>query len=456
MPARGRSATGSIGRGSLRCLAYEINGAVRMNRQIRVLMAGFCSAPLVVPFVEQLRHRLPLSVSVFGLEPGGMPRSAVAEEVFEHLWFVGNSEGKRCAWRHRLGALLRSADEGHGIYLLCDMLGQIWRDKTFRSALRNAMARYRRAVSLGDIGHLEQRYGRFDVWHLMAMFPESCAISRFCPVDAKLIVSILGSDLLRGEGTRVHGRQLKLCERADVLTVRSLELRDVLLEKFGRHLEPKIRIAKFGSPNLAVAVPIKREAWRDQFDIPAGMWTVCVGNNGSRHNQHIAVIHALSSMAEPFKRKLCLLLPMSYGMEPGYDREVQGAADLAGLNARIITEKMETTSLLGLRAFSDVMIHVPVSDALSAAMCETLYAGNPVITGAWLPYGELRRRNVPLHKVRSMDEIPARLQSVLEDLESERQALKACRQPLREVLDWGTIVDGWVSVYTDALGLQES
>jgi len=437
-------------------LGSEINGAVHMNKQIRVLMAGFCSATFIVPLVEQLRHRLSLNASVFGLESVGLPSSAVTEDLFEHLWMADSKEGKRRTWWHGLGALLRSTDEGHGIYLLGDMLRQVWQDKTFRPALLDARARYRRTVSLQAIGQLKQGYGRFDVWHLMSMFPESCAISRLCPVDAKLVVSILGSDLLHGVGTRVYGRQLELCERADVLTVRSLELRDILLEKFGRHLEPKIRTAKFGSQNLAVAVPIKREVWRDQFDIPAGMWTVCVGHNGSQYNQHIAVIHALSSMAEPFKRRLCLLLPMSYGTEPGYVRKVQGAADLAGLKARIITEKMEETSLLGLRAFSDVMIHVPVSDALSAAMCETLFAGNPVITGAWLPYGELRRRKVPLNEIGAMDEIPARLQSVLEDLESERQALKACRQPLREVLDWGTIVDGWVSVYTGALGLQES
>ncbi len=50
------------------------------------------------------------------------------------------------------------------------------------------------------------------------------------------------------------------------------------------------------------------------------------------------------------------------------------------------------------------MIQLQATDSFSSSMRETLYAGNIVITGDWLPYGTLDEKGVFMLKVSSVEE----------------------------------------------------
>ncbi len=57
-------------------------------------------------------------------------------------------------------------------------------------------------------------------------------------------------------------------------------------------------------------------------------------------------------------------------------------------------------------------------------MRPTMSAGNIVITGAWLPYGSLRRRDAYYHEVKLVDEVTDPMGEILDSYarEQEREA----------------------------------
>ena len=140
----------------------------------------------------------------------------------------------------------------------------------------------------------------FDILHLHFMSPRMAEFVRLLPESRKLLVSIWGSDLLRVAGARNYRLQLQICQRASIITVRSTEMKEILLAKFGRELAPKVRIAKFGSPLIPIIrksdlASLRRE-FRDEFQLKDDQLLVCLGHNGFRQNQHIEALTALESL----------------------------------------------------------------------------------------------------------------------------------------------------------------
>src|SRR5262249_45296268 len=100
---------------------------------------------------------------------------------------------------------------------------------------------------------------------------------------------------------------------------------------------------------------------------------------------------------------------------------------------------------------SDIMVLLPEQDALSAAMCETIYAGNVLITGAWLPYMELWDRRIELFRIGDIGELPHMLASVLCDFESVVRGLSQNQMKMRSLMDYKYGIDEWLAAYDAAL-----
>ena len=81
---------------------------------------------------------------------------------------------------------------------------------------------------------------------------------------------------------------------------------------------------------------------------------------------------------------------------------MQRKAAAAGLEFRIVQRYLDRQELAAFRIASDILIHLPVSDALSGTVLETVYAGNAVITGSWLPYSPFRKAGLPLVTVENV------------------------------------------------------
>jgi glycosyltransferase involved in cell wall biosynthesis len=296
----------------------------------------------------------------------------------------------------------------------------------------------------------------FDVLHLHFMWPTLAEFVRLIPDTKKLVVTIWGSDLLRVKGAENHRLQQQISRRASIITVRSSEMKEVLLSRFGRELERKVRIVKFGSPVITLIqnsdLASLRRDFRADSEVGDDQLIVCVGHNGFRQNQHIEVLTALGALNDQVKARLVFLVPMTYGNDSGYAEECEALAREKQLNLRVLRKFMPHGEVVRLRAASDIMIHVPTTDALSGAMCETIFCGNIVITGTWLRHGELRHRNIYHHEVDSIARLPDVLAAVAHRIEEEKTHVAASADRIRELVDWDVVISQWIAVYDELLG----
>jgi hypothetical protein len=294
----------------------------------------------------------------------------------------------------------------------------------------------------------------FDVYHHHSLEPERLALLSALPGAARTVLSVWGSDLLRTAGTSEYADQLAACARADVITVTSVEIREVLLSKFGRHLAPKIRMALLGVELLDEIDECRgqRKAFLESVSLPDDCITVAIGNNASRSNQHLEVLRRLARLEPRCARRVAILLPLSYRPHPGYVAELRATAEEVGLRPVFLDRKLSNREIALLRRGTDVFIHVPISDAFSAAMLESVYAGSVLITGAWLPYSRLRAARIHFHELYQLDELPALLARVVDGIDVERQKAVSNAARIREVVHPTRTVGAWTSIYAELSG----
>ncbi len=294
----------------------------------------------------------------------------------------------------------------------------------------------------------------YDLYHWHAFVPYDLPVLDLFPPDARIIVSLWGSDLYRTWGLDDYTRQLKACSRATRITVGSLEMRETFLAKFGRHWSDRIRLVNYGADNLDIIDQVRcsRESFLRSMGLDPGRIVVVIGNAGTPSNQHIAVLKRLENLSPAILGRIALLLPMTYNAVESYKLEVEAALRRLPAPARIIDQYMAEPEVARMWVSCDIFIHVPVSDQFSAAMSEALYAGAVLITGAWLPYSRLRTNRIYHHAVDDVNKIEDTLSSVVDNFPAERARSAQTAPLLRKMMAWDSVMPGWVALYDEVLG----
>ena len=293
----------------------------------------------------------------------------------------------------------------------------------------------------------------FDLYHMhyldVALEPALAAI----PENKPVVLSIWGSDLMGTAGVDVYSQHMALCERADVITLRSLGMREIFLSKFGRRFLSKIRLAKFGVALCEVIDQLNKKESRAAFcarhDIDPGKPIVCIGHSGSSADRHLQIVAALAGV-QGLHERISLVLPLTYGAEPGYIDALRAAIKQSGFSAALLTEYMSREEVAMLRLASDIQIALPEQDALSGAMCETLYAGNAVITGAWLPYTEFWDAGVWIERIPDIESLRDSLPRLVAERASLEPRLAGNRDKIRPLVDYTYSIGAWMDAYEAA------
>jgi hypothetical protein len=321
-------------------------------------------------------------------------------------------------------------------------LPDVWRERFGERTIGWRYASVRRALAGYDLYH----WHCFEPWRLHFV--------RLLPPDAKLIVTLWGSDLFRTAGIQAYARQLFVAGRASAFTMASPEMREVFLSKFGRHLESKVHIMNYGACNLLLVRDTQqgRSAFLAKMGLPDDKVVICVGNNGVPENRHLDVVKAIAALPPDILARIALIAPLTYGSTPQYVAEVRSAIAALAVPARILDTYLDTADIAALRGACDITVHVPLSDQLSAAMCEALYAGSVLIAGAWLPYSLLRRNRVYYHTVEAIPELTERLPALIAGIGEERRRTFEAAAVLYNLSAWDCVVPRWLSLYDEVCG----
>lgn len=303
---------------------------------------------------------------------------------------------------------------------------------------------------------LRKVYQAYSIFHFHSLRAGRAHLLAAVPRHAPVILSIWGSDLLREAPTKDASIKQWLCARADRITVHSTELRDVLLSRFGDSFGEKIRFVHFGSTILPTIESLDaghaRREFLEHHQIPSDHKIICISHNADPANQHSAVVRSLGQLPKALSAKITLIFPLTYGQRQNHEQyltELADASRQSGFDFRMLVDYLDTAAVAQLRLATDFYIHLPVSDALSASLAESLCAGAIVVAGAWLPYGPLRRANAQLHLIDRMESLSSTVLQLLANFDDEKRRAECARENLRNFLDWNVLAGDWVTLYRD-------
>lgn len=157
----------------------------------------------------------------------------------------------------------------------------------------------------------------------------------------------------------------------------------------------KIKYAIFGVKLLDVMKKLKEdfdiEKQKTKLSIPTDRIIITGAYNGSPGQQHFKIIESLNHLSEDIKPKIFLILPMTYGAKEEYIDSIKNYLLKTNIEYIIIKNYLPENDLATLRLLSDITINVQITDGFSASIRESLFAGDLLIVGDWLPYEEIKR-----------------------------------------------------------------
>lgn len=251
-------------------------------------------------------------------------------------------------------------------------------------------------------------------------------IVTYLPKSQKLLVSVWGSDLFRYSGVYNYYFQSKIFDRADKISIHSVEMKEVLLAKFGRHLFDKIRIALFPQ-DVKLYKEITKisnkdlDDFKEKYHIPKNKIVIAIGHNAKRENNQLKIIEQIAKLDKLIKNKIVCIFPLNYSnnKKEEFASEINKICKQNDILSVTFTNffdiKEQPVEFAAFRKIQDVVIHLLISDALSHYITEAMYAGSILITGAWLPYGTFRRTGLDFKEIEKIDNLSPLLSNILED-----------------------------------------
>lgn len=297
---------------------------------------------------------------------------------------------------------------------------EISQKKTIRAALKSCS----RLALKENIykKHIESK--KFDILHFHFCTSRNLEYLHFVQEGTKVICSFWGSDLFRVSNQHNNYYVSKALKKASIITVQSPEMGLVVQAKYGINLSDKIRDIRFTlSKDIYQFIDLYRnndkilDEFKAKYNLKKDNFIVALAHNAFKENNHLKIIIALKELSKTYKDKITFILHLSYGRNEDYIKKLKNIVDHSkDLDIKIIEEFLGPNEISKLRLITNVMIQAPISDALSGAMTEVLYANNKVIVGGWLPYGILRRNHIKFEEFDYFRELPSKL---IESLEVE-------------------------------------
>lgn len=294
---------------------------------------------------------------------------------------------------------------------------------------------------------------KFDLLHFHFCSSSNLEYLHFVKKGTKVICSFWGSDLYRMGNIYNDYYVGKALKKASLITVQSPEMALVIKAKYGMHLSDKIKDVRFTiSTEIYNAINLNSNdkesllKFKEKYKIKDCL--VALGHNAFKENNHLKMIRALHNLPAEYKNKMSFVLHLSYGGESKYLEQLKNAIEhYNDLDIIIIDDFLTPDEISKLRLITNVMIQTPVSDALSGAMTEVLYAGNNVIAGGWLPYGILRRNNIHFEEIDRFDELPQKLVETLDNLEYNLKTGMANSQNIQSFLFPERTSNDWINLF---------
>ena len=294
---------------------------------------------------------------------------------------------------------------------------------------------------------------KFDIVHIFFLHVFYVFIFRSIRRNTKsIIITIFGSDFYRN---KIWSKKVKgiLLRRADKITTTNPQTAEDLFGYYNSLDPAKKQVVRFGNNNLSIIDRCKKLKHREQMahalNLPSEKKIIVVGYSANHVHQHIEILEQIKKLDEKLKEQVCLVFPLTYGnYKHSIANEIEYSLRNSTFSYRLIKDLLSVEELAGLRVVTNVFISLPLSDQLSRTLKESIYAGNTVITGNWLPYRILDDAGVDYFKIDNLNELPGLISDVLNentnyqiDREKNKEIIAQDSQWSKKIIDWLALYD---------------
>lgn len=281
----------------------------------------------------------------------------------------------------------------------------------------------------------------FDIIHLQSLSP--CIVVSFPFLKSKnikLITSVWGSDFYRATNYWKQKSSAIFSNSALITTTNSLTMQ--ALDESYKIPKNKRRIVRFGLEAFDLIDEQRGGV------VKSDKFTITIGYNRSQFQQHIKIIESLEKLPNTILEECHFVLPFTYGPQNStYKAKLKEMLDKLGVSYNILEEFLPDSELARLRLGCDLMIQLQTTDQFSGSMQEYLYAGSVVITGSWLPYGDLDSAGVHMEKVEKVEDVVEKVVYVYENFDLLKSHEQKNRELLYSIGSWSENVGRWKALY---------
>lgn len=373
---------------------------------MRILFLGNANNPLILHLAMELKRvDSSLIIDIIAVNESA---GESARKVFSRIWVTGTPAG---FW-NRKG------------------LKTLWMIRRFRTVLKS----------------VDEQYDFLHMFFLHVGFSGSTDLLQ--RIARKRIISVFGSELYRSPEVVI--RKLRaLVAIADHVTAANPDTLRDFRKRFG-YPEDKTSICRFGLQPLRSIEAMKdvsKESHKAAIGIAPETFLITCGYNASPGQQHDAMINAIAAVKELLPDPYVLLFPVAMGGTASYISELENKLKSANLNYKFIREFLPDNELAHLRCATDIMIQIQITDQLAGAMQEHLYAGNVVITGAWLPYAVLDEGGIVWWKTESPEKLGVTLAELLKNYSDYSRLTSRNTAVIGSLSSWADTIGSWYNLY---------
>jgi hypothetical protein len=269
-------------------------------------------------------------------------------------------------------------------------------------------------------------------------------------VSDKLVVSIYGSDFYKYK--KYSFLQKPFYNKAKRITFSNDSTLEVFDTFYQKQFHDKLHLGRFGISNVELIAKHFEESrdnntGKSYFHFPVDKTIITIGYHSNPITQQVQIIHEILKIKEELKKMIFLVFPMAYGGFTDNIYKVESMMKDSGIPYSIIKNYLTSEEVINLRTSSDIMIHLPVSDQLSATMLEYLFTSNYVITGQWLPYEMLDKEGVYYKRISSFGELSGVVEDYLSNTQSIRKNLVNNEAVILDFSSWDIIIKKWLAAY---------
>ena len=293
------------------------------------------------------------------------------------------------------------------------------------------------------------RIKKVDIIHLQYISREMYFLLPLIKAKSRsLVITVWGSEI--GDSKKPSQLLIKIFNAADSITCSNNDYKAIIINLLKCN-NNKVQII---SDNLNVLDDIDalkyltKEEIKRELGIPDNHLVICCGTNARKMQNHLSIIEEINKIYHLLNQSIYLLFPMSYGdHDSQYMNQLEMKLNEYNLKHKILLDFMPEREVAKLRIISDILIQVQEHDQLSAAMLETLYARNLLITGSWLPYVVLEENDIFYFKIDKLEDLHTKVISCVNYYKDNFALTIENMQKVEKLIERTRIVQIWNDYY---------